>query len=138
MLLAVDLRVAHDAFTISRAVEISKKFKAKLHIIHVMEPIYGYGAIEGQALIEMENNILHDARKTFHDLVSGYDISSDQLIIKTGSPKAVVIEQAKELKVDLIIVGAHHKSGLNIFLGSTANGIINQAHCDVWVIRTLE
>jgi universal stress protein A len=138
ILLAVDLRVKHDASTISRAVALSKKLKATLHIIHVMEPIYGYGAVEGQILIEMEKNILDDIRKTFHDLASGYAISSDKLIIEIGSPKHIIVEQAKKLKVDLIIVGAHSKHGLNTVLGSTANAVINQAHCDVLTIRTLE
>ncbi len=138
ILLAIDLRVTHDEYTISRAVELAKKTNATLSIIHVMEPIYSYGSIQGQTIVEWERKIIEDARTAFKDLVSGYDISPDELTIVTGSPKAVITEQAKKLKVDLIIVGAHTKHGIQVLLGSTANGVINQAHCDVLVIRTQE
>ncbi len=136
MLLAVDLRVTHDVYTIKRAVEFAKKSNAMLYIIHVMEPIHGYAAVKAQTILEMEKSIADDARKAFDDLISGYDLSSDQLILESGSPKLVIVEQAKKLNVDLIIVGAHTESKLNLLLGSTANGVINQAHCDVLAIRT--
>lgn len=138
ILLAVDLRVKHDSYTIARAVELAKESKAALHVIHVIVPIYGYGAVEGKALIDIQMNIEDDARKTFHGLAAGYNILSDRLILETGSPIQVIVENAKKRKVDLIVVGAHSKSGLSNLIGSTANGVINQAHCDVLAIRTLE
>lgn len=138
ILLAVDLSVKHDSYTIQRGVKFAAEMKAALHIIHVIEPIYGYGAVEGKNLIDIQMSIADNARKAFDGLVAGYNIPSDQLILETGSPVHVIAEQAKKLKVDLVIVGAHSKSGLSNLIGSTANGVINQAHCDVLAIRTLE
>lgn len=138
ILVAVDLRVTHDVYTISKAIELSKKFKSKLHFIHVMDAIHGYGAIEGDVLAEMERKMAEDARKSFYDLVSRYEIAVEQLIITTGSPKQVIVDEAKKHKIDLIIVGAHDTTGLNLLVGSTASGVINQAHCDVLTIRTVE
>lgn len=138
IVLAVDLRVTHDEYTISRAVDFTKKSNATLSIIHVIEPLYGYGAVPGETMVNLEKQIAHDARVAFRDLVSGYDIPAEQLIVEIGSPKFVITEYAKKITADLIIVGAHTKSGLSIFLGSTASGVISQAHCDVLVIRTPE
>lgn len=138
ILLAVDLRVTHDVYTIQRAVEFAKNSEARLSIIHVMEPIHSYTAVKANTIIELERHIAKEARKAFDDLISGYDLSSDQLILKIGSPKVVIVEEAKKMSVDLIIVGAHAAPKLNLLLGSTANGVINQAHCDVLAIRTTE
>ncbi|MGE3317831.1 MAG: universal stress protein [Candidatus Berkiella sp.] len=137
VLVAVDLRVTHDVYTIERAIELSKKLKCQsLRFIHVMEPLYGYGAIEGNTLVELEMKIATDARQSFYDLVSRYDITQEQLIIETGNPKVVIVDQAKALDIDLLIVGGHALSGLRTIVGSTATGVINHAHCDVLTIRT--
>jgi universal stress protein A len=138
ILVAVDLRVTHDVYTISRSIEISQQLNADIQFIHVMEAIHGYGAFEGQVLIDMERKIAEGVRKSFYDLVSGYEMAEDQLIIETGSPKQVIVEQAKKLNVDLIIVGAHSDATFRNLAGSTANGVINSAHCDVLTIRTAE
>ncbi|MBI2790470.1 MAG: universal stress protein [Gammaproteobacteria bacterium] len=138
ILLAVDLRVTHDVYTISRAIDLAKESKASLNIIHVMEPIYAYGSVQGQTMVDLEKKIAEDARKAFQDLASGYDISADKLLLEIGAPKTVIVEVAKKLNVDLIIVGAHSKHGLQALLGSTADGVISQAHCDVLTVRTVE
>jgi universal stress protein A len=138
ILLAVDLRVTHDSYTLSRAVDMAKYWHAKLHIIHVMEPIYGYGESQGQHFVEIERQLQENARTAFKDLVSSFDIAADQLIIQIGSPKQVIVDQAEKLGIDLVIVGAHSKTGLHKLIGSTASGIINNAHCDVLTVRTVE
>jgi universal stress protein A len=136
ILLALDLRVTHDVYTIQRAVALAKESNATLNIIHVMEPIYTYGTSKNETILEIEKNIANDARRVFEDLISGYNLSSDQLILETGSPKLVIVERAKKLNIDLIIVGSHTVSKFDRLLGSTANGVINHAHCDVLAIRT--
>lgn len=138
ILLAVDLRVTHDVYTLSQANKMAKAFKAKLNIIHVMEPLYSYGGSPGSAFVEMEKRIADDARKAFEDISAGTDISLDQFMLEIGPPTTTVVDVAKKLGADLIIVGAHSKHGLQKLLGSTANGIINQAHCDVLTVRTQE
>ena len=52
-----------------------------------------------------------------------------------GAPKNVIIHQAEKLKADLIIVGSHGRHGIQLLLGSTANGVIHHAHCDVLAVR---
>jgi universal stress protein A len=37
--------------------------------------------------------------------------------------------------VDLIVTGSHGPHGLGRLLGSTADGIVHRAHCDVLVAR---
>ncbi|MEO1899758.1 MAG: universal stress protein, partial [Methylococcales bacterium] len=36
---------------------------------------------------------------------------------------------------DLIVVGSHGRHGLALLLGSTANGVLHHAVCDVLAVR---
>ena len=42
---------------------------------------------------------------------------------------------AREQGADLIIVGSHGRHGLALLLGSTANGVLHGASCDVLAVR---
>ena len=41
----------------------------------------------------------------------------------------------KELETDLIVVGSHGRYGLALLMGSTANGVLHGATCDVLAVR---
>jgi nucleotide-binding universal stress UspA family protein len=56
--------------------------------------------------------------------------------VLTGDPRTKIIEEAKTLGVDLIVVGAHSGGDIAGFLlGSVAKAVIRTAHCSVEVIR---
>ena len=42
---------------------------------------------------------------------------------------------ADEAGADLIVVGSHGRHGLALLLGSTANGVLHGAMCDVLAVR---
>jgi len=52
-----------------------------------------------------------------------------------GSPLAVIEGAAKELDVDLIIIGSHGHGAIDRILGSTAAKIVNHSECSVLVVR---
>uniref|UniRef100_UPI0035614A7D universal stress protein n=1 Tax=Zhongshania sp. TaxID=1971902 RepID=UPI0035614A7D len=53
----------------------------------------------------------------------------------SGRPDSQIHELAKTLEVDLVIVGSHGRKGLALLLGSTANGVLHGADCDVLAVR---
>jgi universal stress protein A len=62
-------------------------------------------------------------------------IPEAQTWLETGSPKQEIIRIAEENAVDLIVVGSHGRHGLALLLGSTANGVLHHANCDVLAVR---
>jgi len=62
-------------------------------------------------------------------------VTEDRLWLEMGSPKSEIIRVAEENKVDLIVVGSHGRHGLGLLLGSTANGVLHHAACDVLAVR---
>ena len=42
---------------------------------------------------------------------------------------------AHQIAADLIVVGSHGRHGIALLLGSTANGVLHGAPCDVLAVR---
>jgi nucleotide-binding universal stress UspA family protein len=56
--------------------------------------------------------------------------------VLTGDPAAKIMELAKKEKIDLIIMGAHGRKGLErVFFGSVADKVVTNAPCPVLTIH---
>lgn len=139
ILLAVELETDCDDFPIQRALALSKEFNAKLSLIHAVEHMSSYGAAYGIAAgADIEEMLLENAKEAMSKLGKKFGVPENEQIIKIGPAKLVILEQAEELKADLIIVGSHGRHGVRLLLGSTANAILHGAKCDVLAIRIKE
>lgn len=121
--------------TTSKAREIANDFEANLYLIHVVEPVqtYGYtGSVDLQALKE------EGAENMLSTFANKLDISKEQAFIATGLAEKEILDVAKEICADLIILGNHARHGLSQLLGSTAKAVSHGATCDVLNISTGE
>ncbi|HKU36552.1 MAG TPA: universal stress protein [Polyangiales bacterium] len=54
--------------------------------------------------------------------------------VRTGSPLDVILEEASALGTDLIVLGTHHRKGLEkLMLGSVAQRVVRDARCSVMI-----
>jgi nucleotide-binding universal stress UspA family protein len=59
-----------------------------------------------------------------------------QTLIRFGKPAEVILHTAEEMEVDLIILGPSKYSFLRRrVLGSTADKVVERAHCSVLIIK---
>jgi universal stress protein A len=135
ILLAVEL-VATERELIDKAMDLAKKFKAQIFLVHAIEHISAYGSAYGIAVSsEIEDTLFKSATKQMHKLGKKYGIPEKNQVIKFGSAKVAILEEAENKKVDLIMLGSHGRHGINLLLGSTANAVIHAAKCDVFAVR---
>ncbi|MEM7366668.1 MAG: universal stress protein, partial [Pseudomonadota bacterium] len=52
-----------------------------------------------------------------------------------GRPAAEIHRIVEAEKIDLIVMGTHGQSGLQLLLGSTANSVLHGVTCDVLAVR---
>ena len=52
-----------------------------------------------------------------------------------GRPESELQRAAEAKGADVIVVGSHGRHGLALLLGSTANGVLHGATCDVLAVR---
>lgn len=133
VLVATDLLEGHEVL-IQRASEMAKDYGAKLSLIHVVEPLPGYGyAFISPA--DIETQLVDEARQQIKPFADKFNISEKDTHVILGPTKVEIIDVAEENKIDLIIVGTHHRHGFGHLLGSTANALIHSAPCDVLTTR---
>lgn len=122
------------------AVDLTKKYGAKLYVVHV---IYDIAKATGwyvphRSVDEMYKDIQEGAKKELdrfgvEELSAVKDIERTVL---TGIPHEEVMNFAKKNKVDLIIMGTHGRKGIDrILFGSTAAQIVRFAPCPVLTVR---
>ena len=137
ILLAVDFFESYGAVT-GRARDLALKYHAKLSIVHVVDNLpmvdAGYGA-DIPFNMDLTTELMAEAKKRLGKLAEQLAVAEDSLWLEMGSPKTEIIRVANENKVDLIVVGSHGRHGLGLLLGSTANGVLHHAGCDVLAVR---
>lgn len=75
-------------------------------------------------------------KKSVDKLAEKYDVATTSRHIKVGLPHEVLIAATSRLKTDVLVMGAVSRSGLDrLFIGSTAERVIDNARCDVLVVK---
>jgi universal stress protein A len=136
ILLTVDFS-DHGKQVSLKAVELAQANQAKLSIVHVVEnlPITdaAYGPIPFD--VDLTQEWLDASRQRLKSLGEKLDIPEQRQWLEMGSAKLEIVRVAEENGVDLIVVGSHGRHGLALLLGSTANGVLHHAKCDVLAVR---
>jgi len=114
-----------------QAVDIAKRFDAKLYLLHVIEPPATLQLAQGLGFAEFDRPVEDDAKTVLAVLGEAFNIPIDQQFIEVGSINTHVINKANELGCTLIILGKHSQTKLPAFLGNTAHEVIHHATCDV-------
>ena len=135
ILLAVDL--TEDCRHVAeRATAIAGQSDAELHIIHVIEPLsLAYGGDIPMDLSSVQDQIHEQAKSHLAEFSSEIGIPEQRRHLVFGRPDSEIHRIASEEGVDVIIVGSHGRHGLALLLGSTANGVLHGATCDVLAVR---
>lgn len=103
----------------------------RITLVTVLEQIPGFTA--EFVTVKAEN---HLTAKVMSNLkaVAG-DAPDIDCMVETGKPGLRITEIARDIGADLIIVGAHHPTAMDYFLGSTASRVARRAHCSVLIQR---
>ncbi len=135
ILLAVDL-TDESKQVIEKAISLAREGKSKLSLIHVIEPLsFAYGGDVPMDLSTIQDQLDEHANQRLSALANQLEISPHKLFVVSGHTESEIHRIAEQEGVDLIVVGSHGRHGLALLLGSTANGVLHGAVCDVLAVR---
>jgi universal stress protein A len=124
------------------AVRFAEEFGGELTLLYVLEPesMTGFMAIpEATAFVESD---IVAAGKNLRSLIASVrngKIERPHWKVRAGLPSHEIVEVAKEMDVDLIVVATHGYTGWKHFcIGSTAERVVRAAPCPVLVVREKE
>jgi nucleotide-binding universal stress UspA family protein len=117
------------------ATEMTRRHGARLYVVVVAQALGAGGEMESSAVIEHSRDhhkgVLQALRD--HTDLSGVEAQVEML---AGSPAQRILEQAKGLGIDLIVVGHRgHGASDRWRPGSVTHQIISHAECAVLVAR---
>ncbi|OEY67389.1 universal stress protein [Marinobacter sp. X15-166B] len=135
ILVAIDL-TEEAPQVLEKAARLREAHESTLVLTHVVEPVgYAYGGDIPMDLTELQDQLGKAAKDQLAAYGNQYNVAADQQIVTVGRPESEIHRLAKELDIDLIVVGSHGRSGFQLLLGSTANGVLHGAVCDVLAAR---
>lgn len=133
---ATDLQENHFDLC-KKAADLAKHHHATLYLLHIIEIPQSLLLAQNLGFTELAKPAKTDAVTVLRTLGEAFSIPNNHLFVEIGSPKHHIIEKAKQLKCQLIILG-HHTSptGVPGFLGSTTYSVMQHASCDVLTVNT--
>lgn len=136
ILIAVELDPKADQLLLAKAQELKDHYHAPITLLHVVEHLRNYGAAYGvSAGVDIEGILVNEAELSIRKLGEQLGIPEDRQLVKIGPASQMIIDEAAAKGIDLIVVGSHGRHGVRLLLGSTANGVLHGAHCDVLAVR---
>jgi len=135
ILVAVDLGATTET-VIERAAALARDHHAQLHVLHVIEPLtITYGGDIPMDFSAIQEEILSQAKQQLNKLCENLGVAEANRHLVTGRPESEIPSQAKAINGDLIVVGTHARWGLALLLGSTTDGVMHSAECDVLAVK---
>ena len=120
------------------AISLALKDEAKLYLMHVIDlrlydtELYKFSPYTPNE-IDM-SNVRTDLMKSLPEGTT--DVLEVETIVVKGVPFHEIINAAREINADLIVIGTHGKTGLShIMMGSVAEKVVRKAPCPVLTVR---
>lgn len=134
----------HSKKTIENATELAALTGACINILHVLQ-IPDYPAAFYQGLYVEHEMVKRHVDMATREVNAQLSALTQQILAKgldakpvfrLGNPYEEIVNAAKELAADLIVIGSHGRTGLGRFLlGSTAERVVQYAPCPVLVVK---
>ena len=138
ILVAVDFS-PHASKALDCAIELGKRFGAELHLLHCYQtnPI-GVLPYQVASPVSFEREIVEAAQR--HLAEWGAKVSGEGLQIEEHVtprvPSEAIVELAREIAADLIVMGTRGQGGLShVLLGSVAERTLRTAPCPVLTVH---
>ena len=124
------------------AVSLAAKFDATMHLLHVVDNAYQYwlglGDSAMPAAIPAEDIWIASEKQMAGFIEKHLSEQKDRLLSKmvAGSPFVEIVRYAQDNAIDMIVIGAHGRSGLaSMLLGGVTEKVVRKAPCPVLTVR---
>jgi nucleotide-binding universal stress UspA family protein len=123
---------------LGRAVALARLHGATLTVLHVCPPhVIALTELPAERAMAEARRRLSRAILAAGAHLDGYDGSDIEVraIVLIGDPARCIVESAAANAIDLIVMGAHERHGLErLVLGSVAAAVVKRARCQVLTI----
>ena len=128
--------------------ELSEALHAHTILLHVTSdstyyaslnysPILGFDSFSNLDVVQ--TNAVEELKRTAEDYLDNMKLSlgdeTIETIVKEGDYAENILQTAKEIKADIIVMGTHSRKGLDkVLLGSVAENVLHHATIPLFII----
>jgi universal stress protein E len=129
-----------DADILATAAEIARSFNGRLHAAHIYQlatPFTSGVLMEPVPLaVNVSERQLERIRRAFMELVRPYDLPERRRHLRPGNAADEIVALAERTEAGIVVMGAISRSTLKrLFVGNTAERVIDRLNCDVLVLK---
>ena len=140
--------------TFRHAAGLAQQFGAKIYIVHALEPIgeFAHSLLENYLSPEAQENLhqegfakvreeLRARLSSFcaDELKANVEETACEIRLIEGRPAQVILDEAKHVGADLIVLGSHGKSALDeMLIGSVAHKVTMKSSVPVLLVPIQE
>jgi nucleotide-binding universal stress UspA family protein len=155
ILYATDLGL-YAPYVLQHALALAKAFQSDLYVVHAVEPMGLFAEsvlntyLDEKTLQELRSKGLTTVMASIEQRVlEGFrdemgEAQQDMQIVRSvrvvqGDPAQVILDEARKLEVDLLVVGSHsHGAAHDIPLGRTAARLLQLSETPVYLVPMLQ
>lgn len=129
-----------DSGILAMAAGLARRFNGRLHAAHVYQlatPFTSGVLVEPVPLpVNVSAQQLKRIRREFDELVEPYELPERRRHLRAGNTADEIVAIAGRIEAAIVVMGAISRSGLKrLFVGSTAERVIDRLDCDVLVLK---
>jgi nucleotide-binding universal stress UspA family protein len=122
--------------------ELARTFSAQLHLVHVVDDIAAHAVgfpTYIPNLTQLQTNAEQEARARLDERLFEEDrraLSARSVVLTSRSAAQAIVDFARDLPADLLVVGTHGRSGMaHLVMGSVAERVVRLGPCPVLTVR---
>src|SRR4030042_5873745 len=124
---------AADEEAVKLACELAKKSKAEIYVVYLIEM---NRSLPLDAVIESDIAKAEKVLTRAEDIASENDYELETDLIQAREAGPAIVDEARERKIDLILMGLHYKKRFGAFdLGKAIPHVLEEAPCRVLLLR---
>jgi len=132
ILVPTDFSPAADA-ALRYAIDMARGLSAEIHLVHAWQ-LSAYASPSSDLAKGMERDLSRDLAQAAARVPAG-EVALHQHL-RLGIPYVEIVDAARDLGADLVVMGTTGKTGLEHFLlGSVAERVVRTAACPVLTVR---
>lgn len=122
------------------ALDLSKKFGARLYILHVIHELIDTTGfyVPNISLDQLQTDLVKGAEEMMGRFIKEKmgEFKEYETMNIIGLPHIEVMNVAKDKGIDMIVMGTHGRTGIDrVLFGSTAEKVVKKAPCPVLTVR---
>lgn len=142
ILVAIDASDEADQ-VLEAALAMAARGSSRIRVVTVVPPVMsGVSGLDGASfsatwpLQELEQAATREITDNVRERTARFGVPPGQVDVLVGRPATEIHDHARRIEADLIVIGSHGRHAVSrLMLGSTANGVVHGARCDVLTVR---